>query len=335
MSKYSYCIVTLALLFVFQGAYAQKRDSVKIDTNVLNRYRIDPPKNALPVRSRPIIIRPELIPVSPLGYEVSYWRKSLVVGINVNQAAFSNNWSGGGVNSIALGSSFDFKAEYNKQPFDYATELLSIYGVTKNKGQLAHKTNDRLFFDNKIATQLSKHWYFFGSLSFESQFADGFQYANDASGNPTIPQLISKFMAPGYLTESLGFEYKPVKYLDIRLGTGTARQTFVLDTTIYHNIPGNYGVNIGSKFRNELAFQVVSTINKDIATNMNLQARYALFIPYNNFNQIDHRLDATLVAKVNRLINVSLTATMLYDITTASDIQASQGLAMGIIYKFP
>ncbi|WP_246001478.1 DUF3078 domain-containing protein [Mucilaginibacter gracilis] len=309
---------------------AQKTDSVKIDTNLLNKYRINPPKNALPVRIRPILLTPQPIPVTTIDFQVSYWRKSLTAGLNLNQTAFSNNWSGGGVSSFALGANFDFKAEYNKQPLSYTTELLLIYGISKNKGQFSRKTNDRIFYDNKVASQLSKKWYFFGSVSFESQFDVGYQYADGYA-----PLLISKFMSPGYFTESIGFEYKPVKYIDIRLGTGTARQTFVLDTTIYHNIPGNYGVTPHNILRNELAFQVVSTINKDVATNMNLQARYALFIPYNNFSQITHRLDATLTAKVNRLINVTLNGTVLYDITTNKSVQASQGLALGLIYKFP
>ncbi|WP_295650080.1 DUF3078 domain-containing protein [uncultured Mucilaginibacter sp.] len=335
MSKIGFCIFIASFLFIVNKSEAQKADSTKIDTSILNKYRVEPPKNVLPVRSRPLNLHPELIPVSPLPYEVSYWRKSLVLGINLNQSSFSNNWSGGGVNSIALGNNFDFKAEYNQKPQSFTTELLMIYGISKNSGQIAHKTNDRIFFDNKLATQLSKRWYFFGSVSFESQFAPGYQYPVDASGNALPPLLISKFMSPGYFTESLGFEYKPDKFVDIRLGTGTARQTFVLDTTVYHNISGNYGVTPGSIFRNELAFQVVSSINKDIAQNMNLQARYALFIPYNNFSHITHRLDATLAAHVNRLINVTLNGTMLYDITTNSKIQASQGLALGIVYKFP
>src|SRR6185437_9203248 len=133
MFKYSLGISTLVLLLAGNAAFAQKPDSLKIDTNLLKSYRIDPPKNALPVRSRPIIIRPEAIPVTDLGYQVSYWRKSFTIGINVNQAAFSNNWSGGGISSIALGNNFDFKAEYNKQPFDYTTELLLIYGISKSK----------------------------------------------------------------------------------------------------------------------------------------------------------------------------------------------------------
>lgn len=330
MSKLGLSLLAAVLFFSIGTATAQKTDSVKIDTNLLNKYRINPPKNALPIRIRPILLVPQPIPVTTIDFQVSYWRKSLVAGLNLNQTAFSNNWSGGGISSFALGANFDFKAEYNKPPFSYTTEVLFLYGVTKNKGQYSHKTNDRIFYDNKVASQLSKKWYFFGSVSFESQFDVGYQYSDGVA-----PLLISKFMSPGYFTESVGFEYKPVKYIDIRLGTGTARQTFVLDTTIYHNIPGNYGVTPGNTFRNELAFQVVSTINKDIATNMNLQARYALFIPYNNFSQITHRLDATLTAKVNRLINVTVNGTVLYDITTNRSAQASQGLALGLIYKFP
>lgn len=331
MSKIGLCSFTIALLFSINQSKAQKPDSVKIDTNLINKFRIDPPKNILPVHSRPLLIRPQPIPVTMLDYQVSYWRKYLTVGVNLNQSAFSNNWSGGGVSSFALGANIDFKAEYNKQPLSYTTELLLIYGISKNKGQFSRKTNDRIFYDNKLATQLSKKWYFFGSVSFESQFDVGYQYADGVA-----PLLISKFMSPGYLTEAIGFEYKPVKYVDIRIGTGTARQTFVLDTTIYHNISGNYGVTPRSTFHNDLAFQVVSTINKDIATNMNLQARYALFIPYNNIiHNTTHRLDATLAAKVNRLINVTLNGTVLYDATTNTKVQATQGLALGIIYKFP
>ena len=100
------------------------------------------------------------------------------------------------------------------------------YGKIKNKNQLQKKNNDRIFWDNKAALQLSKNWYFFGSVTFESQFDNGFSYAGGTDGE--VPTLISRFMSPGYLTESVGFEYKPSKYFSTRIGTGTARQTFVL-----------------------------------------------------------------------------------------------------------
>ncbi|MEO6849966.1 MAG: DUF3078 domain-containing protein [Mucilaginibacter sp.] len=320
----------------FNSAFAQRADSLKADTNLLNRYRLDPPKNAFPILSRPVQVTEGQIPVDLLDYKISYWHKSIVFGLNFNQSAFSSNWSAGGISSVALGTNFDFKAEYNKTPFDYTTETNLLYGIASNKGQGERKTNDRIFFDNKVATQLSKHWYFFGSLTFESQFSGGYTYT-DANGNATNNGLlISDFLAPGYLTESLGFEYKPNKFYDIRLGTGTAKQTFVEDTTIYHNQPDNYGVKPGHTFVNQLAFQVVASVDKDIMKNLHLTARYALFIPYQQaLSYTTHRLDATLTAKVNRLINVTMNGTFLYDKNTSPKPQGTEGLALGVNFTFP
>jgi hypothetical protein len=308
-----------------------RRDSIKIDTNLVNRYRIDPRRNALPQRLRPVQIFPEQIPVTMLDYKVSYWHKYVIFGINFNQASFSNNWSGGGVNSFALNSNLDYKIEYNKQPFIYTSQLILLYGRSKNKDQLSRKSNDRIFWDNKIATQMSKSWFFFGSLSFESQFDKGFSY--DGNGNRA---LISNFMAPGYVTESLGFEYKPNGYFDLRIGTGTARQTFVLDTAISNKPGPNYGVTQYRTFKNELAFQAVALFDKEVMQNLRLTSRYQLFIPYGrSLKNVDHRLDATVAARVNRLISVTVTGVALFDNDTSPDVQSNENLALGILYRFP
>ena len=127
MSKIGLGLVLLVLSFT--SAFAQNADSLKVDTNLLNRYRLDPRRNSLPIPIRPMQLKEEQIPIELLDYKVSYWRKSVVFGLNFNQAAFSNNWSGGGVSAVALGTNFDFKTEYNKTPFDYTTELNLIYDV--------------------------------------------------------------------------------------------------------------------------------------------------------------------------------------------------------------
>lgn len=316
---------------VAQVADTVKTDTFKVDTVLLNKYRIEPRKNSLPTRIRPLQVQAQFIPLDMPDYEIMHWRKWLTVAINFNQSSFSNNWSSGGVSAIALGTNIIYKTEYNKAPFIYTAEVNFLYGRSKNKGQSARKTNDRLFIDNKLATKLSTNWYFFGSLTFDAQIDRGFQYPD-----PNPPILISRFLSPGYITESIGFEYKPSKYFDVRLGTGTARQTLVLDTTIYHNQPGNYGVPIGKKVRNELAFQGVMAFDKDIMQNIHLNWRYAIFIPYGRpLAYVNHRLDATLLARVNKLINVSMNATALYNKDMASKIQATEGLALGIMYKFP
>lgn len=338
-----------SLLLVFSGItnlYAQEIDTIPINTKGLD---IKLKRSPLPSRTGTIPFKPvELNPIV-VDARVNYWKTKTSVGINVNQATFSNNWKGGGVNSLAVGGIVNYKAEYSKENYSYVSEVILEYGKVKNKDQLQKKTRDRIFWDNKAALQLSKNWYFFGSINFESQFDSGFSYSKNNDGNE-FPNLISKFMAPGYLTESFGFEYKPNKFFSTRIGTGSARQTFVLDTGVYitkdPNDPNNrtkdkkaatkYGVDFGKKFKNELAFQIVSNFEKEVFTNTVLKARYQMFIPYDRaLNEIDHRLDASITSKLNRLMNVSLTCVGLFDKDNDKNVQWSQALSLGVSFYFP
>jgi len=310
---------------------AQEIDTIPFPTKDLD---IKLKRSPLPSRIGTIFFKPVSLTPVTVNAKVNYWKTKTSVGINVNQAAFSDNWKGGGVNSFALGGLINYKAEYSKESYSYVSEVILQYGKIKNKSQLQKKTTDRIYWDNKAAVQLSKNWYFFGSLNFESQFDRGFAYSKDKSGNE-IEKLLSKFMSPGYLTESIGFEYKPSKFFSTRIGTGTARQTFVLDTALYRTNPNNFGVIKGKNFRNELAFQIVTAYEKEIFTNIMLKTRYNMFIPYDNFGHIDHRLDVNLVAKINRFMNVSLTGVGLYDRDTDTKIQGSQTFALGLTFVFP
>lgn len=325
----------LALLILGSGSssFSQNTNN-ESDTLILKDLKQYPRRNTLPVR-RPIIY-PETVSLnaaSALDLKVNYWRSLTAFGLNINQSSFSENWGAGGVNSLALGGQFSYKTDYTKGDKNFVSEVIMQYGKLKNKDQMARKTNDRIFWDNKVALKLSKSWYFFGSLNFESQFDMGYSFSKDAQGNEKRT-LLSKFMAPGYLTESMGFEYKPVKHFFIRIGTGTARQTFVLDTTLYKTNSKNFGVDHGKSFRNELAFQIVSSFDKEIAKNLILKSRYAMFANYEKLSRIDNRLDVTLTANVNRVIYVSLSGIILYDDDTATKVQASQGMSFGLVYKF-
>lgn len=322
----------LFLLFVSPlWVLAQEIDTIPISTKDLD---VKIKRSPLPTRSGIIVFKPVSLKPQTVEAKVNYWKTKTSVGINVNQAAFSDNWKGGGVNSFALGGLVNYKAEYSKENYSYVSEVILQYGKIKNRSQLQKKTTDRIYWDNKAAIQLSKNWYFFGSINFESQFDNGYSYSKDASGNE-IEKLLSKFMAPGYLTESVGFEYKPNKFFSTRIGTGTARQTFVLDTALYRTNPNNFGVIKGKNFRNELAFQIVTAYEKEVFQNIVLKSKYNMFIPYDNFGHIDHRLDINMVAKVNKVVNVSITGVGLYDRDTDGKIQASQSLALGFSFIFP
>ncbi|MES2417565.1 MAG: DUF3078 domain-containing protein [Bacteroidota bacterium] len=325
-------LFTLFLLFTLSfGLLAQEIDTIPINTKNLD---IRLKRSPLPSRVGFIPFKPVSLKPATVNARVNYWKTKTQVGINVNQAAFSDNWKGGGVNSFALGGLINYKAEYSKESYSYVSEVILQYGKIKNKNQLQKKTTDRIYWDNKAAIQLSKNWYFFGSINFESQFDKGFSYTKDAQGQEK-ENLLSKFLSPGYLTESIGFEYKPNKFFSTRIGTGTARQTFVLDTALYRTNPNNFGVVKGKNFRNELAFQIVTSFEKEIAKNLVLKTKYNMFIPYDNFGHIDHRFDINIVAKINRFMNASITGVGLYDRDTDTKLQGSQTLALGLIFAFP
>jgi hypothetical protein len=319
------------LAFFSVTAFSQQTD---VDTSELSNLKLYPKKNILPVRRPVIQVLPIQIPESDLRLKINYWKNWTAFGINMNQATFSENWRGGGVTSIALGAQSNFKADYTKDDKNFVTEVIMQYGKLKNKDQLQRKTNDRIYWDNKVGLKLSKHWSFFGSINFESQFDKGYSFKKDKDGDE-IQTLISRLMSPGYLTESLGFEFKTTKSFWLRIGTGTARQTFVLDKELYLTNPKNFGVTPGQTFRNELAFQVVTNFEKEVVKNINLKSRYSMFANYEKLKNIDQRLDISVQAKVNKAVNVTIAGIAVYDDDASTRIQASQALSLGIMVKIP
>lgn len=279
-----------------------------------------------------IKIKQITVPIPQLGLKVNYWKHWTKFGINANQATFSESWNAGGVNSMALSGLIWHKSDYTKDKFNFVSEIDLRYGKVWNEDQLPKKNNDRIFWDNKIAHRLSERWSIYFSLTFESQFDVGYKFEKDAQGKEFIKDTVSAFMAPGYFTESLGLEYKLDKSFSLRLGTGTARQTLLLDKRVSER----YGVPEGKKFQNDLAFQVTANIDKDLAKNLNLKARYNVFADYKNVTDPDQRLDVTVTAKITKLVNVTASGVVFYDPDQQSGkVQLSQALAMGLVYSLP
>lgn len=318
----------------------------------LKGLRAKPDSNIVEKPQAPVTnLQEVMVPIPKLDLEVNYWKHWTKFGVNMNQASFSENWSAGGVNSIAIGLLGWHKSEYNKNNFQYVTEIDLRYGKIKNKDQLAKKNNDRIFWDNKIAYKLSPAWALYFSVTFESQFDLGYTYRTE-DGVERIYEYNTSFMGPGYFTESFGLEYKPDNTFSLRLGTGTARQTLVLDDRVKPltideyalRYPENnpitkdqekFGLHPGENFKNDLAFQITANLDRNLSKNLNIKSRYNLFADYKELSDPDHRLDATLTAKVTNLVNVSLTGIMVYNSDEDVKVQYSQALALGLTYTLP
>ena len=266
------------------------------------------------------------------------WKKNFKSAVNLNQASFSSNWKSGGVNSLGFTTLLNYKANYKTDGKSWDNEIDLLYGMVKNAGQGYRKTLDRVFLDTKIGRNLGNHWDLYLSFNFQTQFAPGFKYSTDANG-ASVAARISSFLAPGFFTTAVGFEYAPKSHFKIRLSPFAPRLTFVKNPEKYIAVDPEkpYGVRLGDMVRYEwLSTQVQFEYNRDVVTNVNLKLRYLIFSNYENFNfkNTDQRLDVNITAKVNKYINASIGSILLYDRDQDDRLQLSQAFSLGFLYTF-
>jgi len=276
--------------------------------------------------------------------KIGFWKpKNSQFGINFSQASF-NNWQGGGINSWSVGALFNKRSEFYKNKGSFIGDIQLQLGTVNNLGQRPAKSIDRLFMEAKYSHKINPRINWFGTINFLTQFADGVVYEND--GQPTEQRrTISGFLAPGYLSEGFGVEYKPVSYFVVQLGGATVRQTFVLsksvfrDFTEFNKTEEAYGVVDGKNVLTEIGFQVIAAFDKDVFKNVNLKCRYQAFQAYTakkglpNTNTIDHNINLIATAKVNRYLNVNFTLLAIYDKDQIDKFQISQAFAAGLLFK--
>src|SRR5690606_22653373 len=89
----------------------------------IDELRRKPDSNSLKVESPNLDIRPVTLPMSALDLRVIYWRHWSSFGINANQSSFSDNWTGGGVNSISVGLLLNHTSDYTRDNTNFVTEF--------------------------------------------------------------------------------------------------------------------------------------------------------------------------------------------------------------------
>jgi hypothetical protein len=295
----------------------------------------------------PVVVRGQIANLPPppedkqtvTPKDTTFWSNALKTGLNVTQANFSENWKAGGVNNFSVTGFFQGRADYVRQRHTLRFEADVQYGLIKNQAQGWRKSLDKIWLDSKYGYAIGKDWSLYASANFLSQFTYGYKYGMrvDSATFETkeVRTVTSNFFAPAYVTESVGFEYKPVDYFFIRFGTGTLRQTIVLDDSVTKYDSKNFGVPIGKNYRNEIAFQLLASYDRDIYKNVNLKARYIGFINYEKIAEprnYDHRFEVTFLAKITKYISTSLSGILVYDQDADSKMQYSNQLGLGILY---
>ncbi len=240
-----------------------------------------------------------------MSQEQSHWERSGSMGLNISQASFSN-WASGGTSAFGLNFQSDYQANYQHGRNMWQNRLELAYGFNNVKGERSRKTQDKIYLSALYGYQVKKHLYLGGSFDFRTQFANGFL------DDSTPLQLISQFMAPGYMTIGMGLIWKPKPYFSLVFNPVAWRGTFVINDILSDQ--GDFGVDPGKKYRTDFGANLKADFNYWLMKNVNLYSRLELYSNYlDKPLNVDVLWDVQLNLVVNEWISVNLTTGLAYD----------------------
>ncbi len=241
------------------------------------------------------------------------------MGLYLNQVSFTN-WNAGGANSISGIITGLATARYKQKKWFWNSSFNMRYGLNKQESQGMRKTEDVIEVISNIGLEKDKksNWFYSGRFSFNTQFANGFNYPDRE-----IP--ISRFLAPGYMFLGIGMEYgRHIERMSFYASPFTFKTTFVLDKDLsnrgafgvepaIYDLEGNL-IREGRKARQELGILLTNSYQEDLFENIKVNSLLRLYTDYlNSFGNIDIEWELNLDMKVNKYVKATLGSHLRYD----------------------
>lgn len=267
----------------------------------------------------------------------STWTTGGLVSLSFSQTSLTN-WSGGGDNAISANAMLNLFAKYKKGKNEWDNTLVAEYGLLQQGDNGVRKSIDKFEFTSKYGRKNGGFWYYSTLMEFKTQFAKGYNYANDGGNDVKV----SNVFAPAYIVLSLGMDYKPNKYFSAYLSPLTGKTTIVNDTRL--SDAGMYGVDPGEHLNFEFGLFTKFSFNKDICENVNLKTVLDFFTAYDSsFGNVDVNWDLMLNMKINTFLTATISTSLKYDddvdyidqgINKGPKIQFKELIGIGLSYKF-
>lgn len=275
------------------------------------------------------------------------WSKVGNISLLFSQAAFNEEWTGGGTTNYAanLGLAYDFNYRQGKLVWD--NRIVADYGITKLKDQeFTRKTNDRLELNSLIGKQIKEsNWYYSYFLNFKTQLTSGYVYSEDTNGNEVRTEA-TKFLSPGYIQTGPGLLWKKSDNLKVNISPATAKLIIVSsDFTdvgsnqavidAFNDAGGYFGVEANESTRFEFGASVSAYAKISLMKNVTMENVLNLYSNYLEDPQnvdIDYTLN--LIMSVNKFITANATLQAIYDDNAVQGFQIREALGIGVTYGF-
>lgn len=235
------------------------------------------------------------------------WNTGGQFDINLAQGSQSNWAAGGDDFSFSINSYLGLYGFYKKGKYSWDNTLDLNYGFLNTTSLGSRKNDDRIDLLSKAGYEIAPKLSLSALFNFHSQFSKGYNYNSNGSKD-----LLSDFLAPGYVLLSLGLDYKPAVGLSIFVSPITSRWTIVNNDSL--SAKGAYGVVPGEKSKNEIGAFLSVNYLKDITKTITYKGRLDLFSNYeHNPQDIDVMMNNMFTAKFSKVLAASLGFDLIYD----------------------
>lgn len=232
------------------------------------------------------------------------WKLYGTGAVGFTQTSLSN-WAKGGESSLSLLLIGKYVANYSKKSVKWENLAEFRLGIFNSKTRGLEKNDDKLELQSRFGYSAFKHWYYSGESNFRTQVANGYKYPDKV--NP-----ISAFMAPAYLTFSIGMDYKPNKNFSMFLSPFTSKTTFVKDTVKID--PTHYGLDPGKNRLWEPGAIAKMNWHYKVYENILYDTRAEIFNSYKfPFRKFNVDWEQTLVMEVTQHISTRINTQVIYD----------------------
>lgn len=264
------------------------------------------------------------------------WKNSGNALFLVNQSSFSN-WTSGGQSSVSGTLKIDYTFNYSDNGWDWDTKVISNFGLNKISGSdFLKKTDDRIEINSVLGKKFNNdiigRWSYSSFFNFQTQFAKGYRFGNDANGNPNRTEK-SRFFSPATVQLGVGMYWKKSKDLWVNVAPMTGKLILV-NRRFTENLNENqtyFGVKKGGNSRFELGASIRSYYKSEIFQNVTMENRLSLYSDYLDRPQnIDFDCTFNFIMKVNQYVSTNLIFQFVYDDNEIRRVQVREVLGVGL-----
>jgi hypothetical protein len=232
-----------------------------------------------------------------------------------------SSWSKGGESSLSLLFISKYCANYSKDKVKWENSAEFRYGVSQTKTRGFEKNDDKIELQSRFGYSAFKKWYYSAETNFRTQVARGYKFPDNQ--NP-----ISAFMAPGYLTFSVGLDYKPNKNFSLFLAPITSKTTYVTDTVLIN--PSKYGLEQGKKKLWEPGIIIKANWHLNLSENISYDTKGEFFNNYTyTLRKFAFEWEQVFIMRVNRFVNARVMTQLVYDYNTKFPILDANNVEIG------